>query len=121
MRYLGWVLILLLILVGLNLVWLGTSTVRIKNASQLSIDSIAYRACETTHHVGTLQSNQSVFRFLEACGDDTLEILVGNSSFCQTYVEGELYHVDAIIQSPKAVNCTYDDLFSSLFIAKVFW
>ena len=118
MRYLKWSFVLLLILISPNLIWLGTSTVRIENVSKSPIDTIAYKACERMHFVGTLQPRQSVFRFLEACGDDTLEIFVQDSKFCQTYVEGELYHVDSTISTPDDVDCEYDDLLSSLFILK---
>jgi hypothetical protein len=62
-----------------------------------------------------------MFIFLEACGDDTLVILIYDSKFCQTYVECELYHVDATITAADAVSCGYDGLFSSLFITKVVW
>ena len=76
-------------------------------------------ACEKTHPIG--DPGGSTFRFLEACGDDTLEIIIGESGFCQTYVEGELYHVDATITHVDAVACDYDDLLSSLFIKKALW
>ena len=111
----------IVLLLAPNLIWLATSTVRIENASDLPRDAVRYSACETTHDVGRLAPGQSVFRFLEACGDDTLEILVGDAPFCQTYVEGELYHVDATIEDISTVQCGYDDLLSSLFVAKVLW
>lgn len=119
MRYLKWTFIALFLLIVPNLIWLSTSTVRIHNASGSSVDAIAYRACETNHWVGTLRPHQSVFRFLEACGEDTLEIVVDRSRFCQMYVEGELYHVDAIIADRDTVVCEYQNLLSSLFILKV--
>jgi hypothetical protein len=121
MRYVWWAIALVLITVAPNLVWLGTSTVRIHNASNQAIRGVAYLACDTIHSVGTLKPGQSIFRFLPACGDDTLEILIGGSRFCQTYVEGELYHVDATLSAVDAVGCRYDDLLSSLFIAKALW
>lgn len=121
MRYIGVVITLLLLAVVPNLIWLATSTVRIHNASNHSIDAVAYSACETIHSIGTLRPDESVFRFLKACGDDTLEILIGDLRFCQTYVEGELYHVDATIAAIDSVRCSYDDLLSSLFIKKVLW
>ncbi|MCA9469838.1 MAG: hypothetical protein KC643_30940 [Nitrospira sp.] len=117
--FMGWILAFLVVLLACNLIWLGTSTVSILNASNHPVPSVAYRACETTHHLGTLQPGQSKFRFLQACGDDTLEILVGDSRFCQIYVEGELYHVDATISGEKVVSCAYDDLLSSLFVMKI--
>lgn len=121
MRYVGFALVLFLVAVGLNLIWLAKSTVRIANESNMPISSIAYQACEKAHLVGGLRPNQAVFRFLEACGDDTLEILIGGSKFCQIYVEGDLYHVDAAIRTAETVHCTYDDPFSSLFVAKMLW
>jgi len=100
---------------------LSLSSIRVSNVSNSHIDLIAYLVCETTHTVGTLGPHQSIFRFLPACGDDTLEILIGEAKYCQTYVEGELYHVDATIDTVDAVRCTYDDLLSSLLVAKVLW
>ncbi len=120
-RYLTWTFIAVVLVIAPNLVWLGTSTVRIYNAADSTIDAVAYVACETSHHVGTLRPHQSVFRFLPACGDDTLEIVVGESRFCQTYVEGELYHVEATIDTAGAVSCRYGDPLSSLFVAKALW
>ena len=121
MRYLGWAHVILFVLVAPNLLWLGTSTLRIQNLSHSPIDSIAYLACETLHPIGTLAPHQSIFRFLPACGDDTFEIVIDEARFCQTYVEGELYHVDATIGGVDSVSCTYDDLLSSLFVVKALW
>lgn len=119
MRYFGFAFIILCILIAPNFIWLATSTVRIENTSESTIQSIAYLVCEKIHAIGPLEPNESVFRFLEACGDDTLEIHVGTSRFCQIYVEGELYHVDATLDGLDTVSCQYDDLLSSLFITKV--
>ena len=121
MRYWGWAFAILFVLIAPNLLWLGTSTLRIQNVSNSPVDSIAYMVCETMHPVGTLGPHQSMFRFLPACGDDTLEIVIGEGKFCQTYVEGELYHVDAAIDAVDSVRCKYDDLLSSLFVVKALW
>ncbi len=121
MRYLGWAFEILFALLAPNLLWLGTSTLRIQNDSNSAIDSIAYMVCETIHPVDTLILINPHFAFLPACGDDTLEIVIGEAKYCQTYVEGELYHVDAEINGVDSVSCRYDDLLSSLFIKKVFW
>ena len=119
MRYAISAVVILLAILAKNLVWLGTSTIRIQNKSGMTVDAVAYSACEKTHTVGTLRPDQSAFRFLEACGDDTLEIIVGDSDYCRIYVEGELYHVDAAIDNSASVSCTYDDLLSSLFVEKM--
>jgi len=121
MRYLGAVVTLMLLTITPNLVWLATSSVRIHNISNQPISAVAYTACEKTFLIGNLLPGQSAFRFLEDCGDDTLKILIGNSRFCQTYVEGELYHIDATIKAPRDVVCSHDDLFSSLLIKKILW
>ena len=121
MRYLGWTFAILFLLLAPNLIWFGTSTLRIQNISNSSIDSIAYLVCETVHPVGSLDPHQFIFHLLPACGDDTLEIVIGVDKYCQTYVEGELYHVDAEINGVDSVSCRYADLLSSLFIKKVFW
>jgi len=121
MRYFVGAIALLLLTAAPNLIWLATSTVRIHNASNQPVSAVAYMACETIHPLGRLQPGESRFQFLEACGDDTLEIVIGDSRFCRTYVEGELYHVDATITAVNAVGCRYDDLLSSLFIAKALW
>jgi len=121
MRHLGAIVTLLILMITPNLVWLATSSVKIHNISNQTISAVAYSACEKTLPIETLLPGQSIFRFLEACGDDTLEILIGSSRFCQTYVEGELYHVDVVIKTQNDVDCNYDDLFSSLLIKKAFW
>jgi len=119
--FVGGAIALLLLTVTPNLTWLATSTVKIRNATNQPISTVAYMACEKTHPIGTLDQGGSRFRFLEACGDDTLEIMIGESRFCQTYVEGELYHVDATITDVDTVACDYDDLLSSFFIKKALW
>jgi len=121
MRYFGWAIAIVFVLLAPNLFWLGTSTLRIQNLSNSPIDSVAYMACETTHMIGRLAPHQSIFRFLSACGDDTLEIIINEVKFCQTYVEGELYHVDAAINGVDRVSCRYDHLLSSLFVIKALW
>ena len=121
MRYLGLTMALLALLLAPNLVWLARSTVRIENTSAHAIDAVAYVACDTTHAVGTLGAGQSVFRLLPACGDDTLEIVIGDSKISQLYVEGELYHVDVSISGADEAVCHYADPFSSLFVAKAIW
>jgi len=121
MRYFGWAMAIVFVLLAPNVFWLGTSTLRIQNLSNSSVDSVVYMACETTHMIGTVAPHQSIFRFLPACGDDTLEIMIGKNKFCQTYVEGELYHVDAVLNGVDHVSCRYDHLLSSLFIVKALW
>ena len=44
MRYLGWAFAIPFVLLALNLLWLGTSTLRIQNVSNFRVDSIAYLA-----------------------------------------------------------------------------
>ena len=121
MRHLGWAFAIVFVLISPNLIWLGTSTLRIQSLSNSPIDSVAYMACETIYPVGSLDSHQSIFRFLPTCGDDTLKILIGENEFCQTYIEGELYHVDAVLKDVDSVSCRYDDLLSSLFVVKALW
>lgn len=121
MRYTVWIFGLIFALIGPNLIWLAASTVRIHNGAGQRISSVAYVACEKVHPIGELEPDESIFRFLPKCGDDTLEILVATDRFCRSYVEGELYHLDATITAGPAVTCGYDDLLSSLFVAKALW
>lgn len=121
MRYVKWAFIVVCLVLAPNLLWLGASTVRIHNATDSPIHMVAYVACETSHGVGTLGPRRSVFRFLPSCGDDTFEVIVGQFRFCQIYVEGELYHVDAAIDAAGTARCRYADPLSSLFLAKVLW
>lgn len=118
-RYLLWgVILLLLFALGPNLAWFVTSTIRIDNASAQRLDAVGYMACGRDHAIGSLRPGESVFRLLPACGDDTLEILVGDARYCRIYVEGEMYHVDAAIRTPRQVECAYDHLLASFFAAK---
>ena len=113
------VLFLLGLMIAPNLIWLGTSTIRIVNKSDSAISNLSYSACEQSHEVGTLQSNRLTFNFLPPCGDDTLSLHLGKSKFCQMYVEGDLYHVEATIESKDKVRCEYAVLLSTLFITKL--
>lgn len=121
MRWHIWVVCSVLLLLVPNLLWLGTSTVRVHNSSNQDISGLGYMACERTHVTGHLRPGESVFRILEGCGDDTLEIAVGGHRFCRTYVEDELYHVDVTFNAETSVTCEYEDPLSSLFVVKVFW
>jgi hypothetical protein len=121
MRLIGIIIGILSVVLLPNLIWLATSTVRINNESGFSIENVGYIACEQKFDLGSFRDGEATFRFLPACGDDTLIITVRGSEFCQTYMEGELYHVDATIQKPDKVQCKYDDLLSSLFLAKLLW
>ena len=108
-----------LVAVGLNLLWLTASTVRIENQSSEIFARVAFSACGRDHEIGRLAPGESVFRLLPACGDDTLEILRDEARHCRIYVEGELYHVDAAIRSREHVDCAYDHLFASLLVGKL--
>ncbi len=119
MRYLGWAVLVALTVVLPNLIWLGTSSVRLHNASANTISDVAYTACNQRHEIGELAPPASTFRFLEACGDDTLTVHVMGEEYCQTYVEGQLYHVDVTIAASDVVQCEYNDLFSSLLLVKL--
>ena len=103
MRYFAAIIVLVFFVLAPNLIWLGTSTVRIKNVTGNPLEFVSYRACEKTHDLGSFGPHEAKFRFLETCGDDTLEIVLNQTKHCQIYVEGELYHVDARITAPNAI------------------
>lgn len=110
---------LAIIILAPNLIWLGTSTVRIKNVTENDLASVSYKACDKVHPLGKFEPHEAKFRLLESCGDDTLVVLVNETEQCREYVEGDLYHVDARIFGPGRVECTYRDFTTSLFIAKL--
>ncbi|MEM7097975.1 MAG: hypothetical protein AAF541_06925 [Pseudomonadota bacterium] len=83
------------------------------------MSDVAYTVCDVRYEVRDLAPKESVFRILDACGDDTLKVHVREAEVCQTYIEGELYHIDARIVSANRIHCSYDDLFSTLLIKKV--
>lgn len=115
MRWLLYAALLVLLLVLPNLIWLQTSTLRIHNVSAWTTYSLEFEACGERHTVGSLAPGRSAFRFLESCGDDSLKIFHEGSVECQLYVEGELYHVDAILDA-GIVECSYKDPVSTLFV-----
>ncbi len=117
-RRLLWPALLLLLLVAPNLIWLHTSTLRFHNASGSSIYSLEFEACGERHDVGPLAAGRGAFRFLESCGDDTLKIVNNDAVECQLYVEGELYHVEAVFDG-SGLECSYADPFSTLFVTKL--
>ena len=118
MAKIGWLAVPLLALLLPNLLWLSTSTLRIQNDSGAALADLSYSACGKTHALDPLPAAAATFVFLEACGDDSLEIGVGDARFCQMYVEGDMYHVGASVESPQQVRCEYGDLLSNLFIAE---
>ena len=119
MRYLGSVVALLFSPLAPNHVWLAPSTARIENASGTRPGPVAYIACENTHAPGPPAPGRARFRSLEACGDDTLEIVPSGEKYCQTCVEGEPYRVVVKITGHGGVECNYDDPLSRLFVLKL--
>ena len=120
MRHLAWVALFPLLLAAPNLIWLATSSIRIDNLSATEVTP-QYEACDRRHQVGEIASGDFVFAYLEACGDDTLTIHIDKLSYCQIYVEGELYHIDVSINAADQVDCVYANPFSSLFLARLIW
>lgn len=114
----AWILLAALALILPNLLWLSTSTLRIHNTTGVDIAAVAYSACARTRTIGDLAPGASSFVLLEDCGEDSLEIVIGDERFCRMYVEGDVYHVDAVIDAPRSVQCDYGDLLSNLLLVE---
>jgi hypothetical protein len=120
-RYLVALAVLVFTVLAPNLIWLGTSSVRIRNSSEATLESVSYQVCGNSHSLGSLEPHEAKFRLLEACGNGTPVIVLNGNEHCQAYVEGELYHVDATITGPDGVECEYDDPLSNRLIRELVW
>lgn len=108
MKFVVMLFALLILLIGPNLLWLNWSTVRIENRGPQLIEDAVLFVCEKPTSLGPLPPGASRFRFLQKCGDDSLEIRAGQSvTNCRIYVESSMYHVRAWFGSPLTGDCAH--------------
>lgn len=117
------VAILFLLIFGPNLIWFFNSTATIVNTGEQEIASVVVFVDDNEVKVGNLKPGEQKLIFLPKSGDATFRTVYsyGNKylNACNEYVEGEMYHVEAILNSRVSSKCnTFLPVTSKLFITK---
>ncbi len=104
-----------------NLVWIFNSTATIHNAGGSEITSVVVFVDEKEVKVGNLEPGEKKLIFLPKSGDSTFRVVFsyGNKylNACNEYVEGEMYHVEAKLDSQINSKCSATlPLTSQLFV-----
>lgn len=108
-----------------NLIWLGYSTARITNGGTDTLITVVVHVDEKETNLGDLPPGKSRFIILPKSGDAgyriSYEIRAHSKSACGEYVEGEMYHVETILESSQGSKCmvSITPLISDLFTLKM--
>lgn len=108
-----------------NLIPLFNSTITLTNDSPQPIRSIDVQVDNRALALGPLAPDDSTFGLLPKSGDSTLMIRVetstGVTTGCRSYVEGEMYHVDALVRADGSIECdvSISALFGRLILAEL--
>ncbi|MGB5474255.1 MAG: hypothetical protein WBQ78_12355 [Gammaproteobacteria bacterium] len=107
-----------------NLIWLANSTARITNGGTDAISSVIVHVDDKKTKLGDLLPGESRFIFLPKSGDATYKVSYGDEnnseSVCEEYVEGNMYHMETVLESSQGSGCEVSlPLFSEVFILKV--
>lgn len=116
-------ILLFLLLVAPNIVWVFNSTATIVNTGDSEITSVVIYLDEKEVKFSNLEPGQQKLIFLPKSGDSTFRVVFsyGNKylNACNEYVEGEMYHVEAKLNSRINSKCSSTlPLTSQLFVLK---
>lgn len=123
-RFLAFVAVVLLVVVGPNLVWLGRSTVYVENRGDSLVEQVSVFACEDAIELGDMEAGESRVQLLPECGDTTLSVssnLRGvERQTCSVPVDSSMTHVDAWFDSPRKGGCSLGEpLLSPLLVTRL--
>lgn len=89
-----------------NLKWLTRLTARVENQGPHPVENVVLFTCGKPVSLGLLASSTPQFQIRLICGEDRPEVQAGSlATNCQTYVEGDLYHIQAWFTSPTTAEC----------------
>ncbi len=123
-RFLAFVIAVLLVVVGPNLVWLARSTVYVENRGNSLVEQVSVFACDEEIEIGDMEAGESRVRLLPECGDSQLSVssnLRGvEHQTCSVPVEASMTHVDAWFDSPLHGSCSFGEpLLSPLLVTRL--
>ena len=106
-----------------NLIWLTHSTVRISNQGKSRVDTATLQVGEETQDYHSIEPGTFHFATLPQTSRGSLAVTLPPSqqrgSFCHTYVEEKMYHVDITVEDGKVMSCqTSLPILSNLWVLK---
>jgi len=108
-----------------NVIWLRRSTIRISNQGQ-SVPTVAkLQIGDQTQDYRAIEPGECQFATLPRTSQGSLAVTLPPNhqlgSFCHTYVEGKMYHVDITVKDGKVLDCTTSlPILSNLWVLKAF-
>ncbi len=107
-----------------NLLWLANSTARVTNGESESIGPVMIHVDDKTVELGILDPEEKRFLLLPKSGDSTYSVTyqkgADSISVCSAYIEGEMYHVQTVLNGPTHSRCEVSlPLLSDLLVLKM--
>ncbi|MCM1985166.1 hypothetical protein [Lyngbya confervoides] len=108
-----------------NALWLRHSTLRVTNVGQTPVQATEVQVGSKTLKIQAVQPDRFKFEMLPTEAQGSMLVTVtprsGLHSFCHTYLEPKMYHVEIQIQDGQVVNCqTSLPLLSKLWVVEAF-
>lgn len=92
-----------------NLMWLKHSTLRISNQGETPLKLAHVQVGEEKLEFKSIEPGQTNFSLLPASTQGSLAVSVPPAhqlnSFCHSYVEAKMYHIDIVVQDGQVVGC----------------
>ena len=103
-----------------NLIWLKHSTLRISNEGESSIDYASIEVGNESLEYRAIEPGEFEFTLLPEAAVGSLAVTLPPShevgSYCHSYVEQKMYHIDVVIKDGQVIDCK-----ASLPILSNFW
>jgi hypothetical protein len=106
-----------------NVMWLKHSTIRINNQGNTTVDLTKLQVGEETQEIRAIEPGTFHFGMLPQQSQGSLAVTLPPNqkldSFCHTFVEEKMYHVDISLKEGKVLSCeTSLPILSNLWVLK---
>ncbi len=106
-----------------NMIWLKHSTIRISNQGNSVVNLANVQVGKESLNYHSIEPGEFHFATLPQASEGSLAVTLPPShklgSFCHTYVEGKMYHVDVTLEAGKVLSCeTSLPIVSNLWVLK---
>lgn len=103
-----------------NLIWLRHSTLRISNQGETTVDTATVKVGDESLDYRAIEPGAFEFTLLPKKASGSLAVSLPPShklgTFCHSYVEQKMYHIDVVVKDGQVVDCQ-----ASLPILSSFW
>ena len=103
-----------------NLIWLRHSTLRISNQGEATIDQALITVGDESLDYQAIEPGEFEFTLLPKAAEGSLAVTLPPShkigTFCHSYVEQKMYHIDVVVKDGQVIDCQ-----ASLPILSSFW